>query len=98
MSEPFLRMYRKAVRLNDNALAVKALRRLVEVDRSQNWMEALEKAERVSQMSYVDRFEAARARGDEAEMDRVSQEFAETTWRNAPGARSRGTVWAILSP
>lgn len=97
MSEPFLRMYRKAVRLNDNALAVKALRRLVEVDRSQNWMEALEKAERASQMSYVDRFEAARARGDEAEMDRISQEFAETTWRNAPTGRGVDSLRAFLS-
>lgn len=96
-AEPFLRMYRKAVRLNDNALAVKALRRLVEVDSSQNWMEVLEKAERAFQQTYLDKFVSARARGDDEEMTRLAQELVETAWQYAPTGRGVDAVRAFLA-
>lgn len=96
-AEPFLRMYRKAVRLNDNALAVKALRRLVEVDPSQNWMEVLEKAERAFQQTYLDKFVSARARGDDEEMTRLAQELVETAWQHAPTGRGADAVRAFLA-
>ena len=84
MAEPFLRMYRKAVRTNNNALAVRALRRLAEVDHSQDWESNLVQAETTLQRQLGEAFSAAQASGDDEEIDRIAREILETRWRNAP--------------
>ena len=43
---PFLSMYKKAVRVNNVRLAVKSLRRLADLDHSQNWGGNLKQSER----------------------------------------------------
>ena len=84
VAEPFLRMYRKAVRTNNNVLAVKALRRLSEVDHSQDWSDNLVQAEGALQRTLLDDFRAAQERVDEAEMLRIAQELLETPWQKEP--------------
>ncbi len=79
--EPFLRMYRKAVRTNNNALAVSALRRLVETDSSQNWEGNLVQAEAALQRQLAEQFSAARASGDEEAQDRLAREILDSPWR-----------------
>ncbi len=89
--EPFLRMYRKAVRTNNNTLAVRALRRLAEVDHSQNWESNLVQAEGVLQRQLLEEFASARMAGDTEAMDRIARDFIETQWRNTPqGKEVRG--------
>ena len=87
VAEPFLRMYRKAVRTNNNTLAVKALRRLVEMDHSQNWEANLAQAESVLQRELAEAFAVARSANDAEEQDRIARELLETTWRNEPTGR-----------
>ena len=97
VAEPFLRMYRKAVRTNNNALAVRALRRLAEVDHSQDWESNLVQAETTLQRQLGEAFSAAQTSGDEEEMDRIAREILETRWRNAPQgkvARDVRAYWA----
>ncbi|MBR4653308.1 MAG: hypothetical protein IKO72_08100 [Kiritimatiellae bacterium] len=96
VAEPFLRMYRKAVRTNNNALAVRALRRLAEVDHSQDWESNLVQAETTLQRQLGEAFAVAQASGDEEEMDRIAREILETRWRNMPQgkvARDVRTYW-----
>lgn len=94
VAEPFLRMYRKSVRTNNNALAVRALRRLVEVDHSQDWETNLVQAEASLQRQLSEAFTAAQAAGDEEEKDRIAREILETKWRNAPQGKGAGAVRA----
>lgn len=82
--EPFLRMYRKAVRTNNNNLAIQSLRRLVQIDRSQNWKVNLIQTEEAAQKKLLLDFRAAKASGNVDEMDRISQELVETNWSEAP--------------
>ena len=78
--EPFLRMYRKAVRTNNNKLAVQSLRRLVQIDHSQNWKVNIVQAEEAVQKQLVADFRAAKTAGNKDEVERLSQEFVETNW------------------
>ena len=84
VAEPFLRMYRKAVRTNNNALAVRALRRLAEVDHSQDWETNLVQSEAALQRQLLEAFSAALASGDDEEKDRLAQDILDPGWRNAP--------------
>ena len=88
VAEPFLRMYRKAVRTNNNLLAVKALRRLVDVDQTQNWEANLVQAESVLQRELAEAFAAARSANDAEEQDRLAREILETAWQNKPTGRA----------
>ena len=92
VAEPFLRMYRKAVRTNNNALAVKALRRLVEIDHSQNWEDNLIQAEGTLQRSLLEDFTAARNAGNSEEVDRIARDVLETAWRKAPAGKGVAEV------
>lgn len=92
VAEPFLRMYRKAVRTNNNALATKALRRLAEVDHSQNWEPNLAQAESALQRELGEAFSAAQASGDGDEQDRIAREVLETSWRNKPSGRVYSSI------
>lgn len=85
--EPFLRMYRKAVRTNNNKLAVQSLRRLVQIDHSQNWKVNLVQAEESVQKQLVTDFRAAKASGNADETDRLAQEFVETNWSEPPTSK-----------
>jgi len=85
--EPFLRMYRKAVRTNNNKLAVQSLRRLVQIDHSQNWKVNLVQAEEAVQKQLVSDFRAAKAAGSVDETDRLSQELIETNWSEPPTSK-----------
>lgn len=85
--EPFLRMYRKAVRTNNNKLAVQSLRRLVQIDHSQNWRINLIQAEEAVQKQLVADFRAAKASGDVDEADRLAQELVELNWTEPPSLR-----------
>lgn len=87
--EPFLRMYRRAVRTNNNKLAVQSLRRLVQIDHSQNWKVNLVQAEEAVQKQLVSDFRAAKTAGSVEEMDRLAQELVETNWSEPPA--SKGT-------
>ena len=87
--EPFLRMYRRAVRTNNNKLAVQSLRRLVQIDHSQNWKVNLVQAEEAVQKQLVSDFRAAKTAGCIEEMDRLAQELVETNWSELPA--SKGT-------
>lgn len=86
--EPFLRMYRKAVRTSNNLLAIKALRRLIEVDPTQSWEANLVQAESVLQRELAESFAAARSANNEEEQDRIAREVLETSWRNKPVGRT----------
>lgn len=88
VAEPFLRMYRKAVRTNNNSLAVKALRRLVEMDHSQNWEANLIQAESILQRELAEAFAAARSSNDVEEQDRIAREVLDTAWRSRPTGRA----------
>ena len=61
---PFLSMYKKAVRINDVRLAVKSLRRLVDLDKTQDWSRNLKQSERQLQSLIIDKFAEARKSGD----------------------------------
>ena len=87
--EPFLRMYRRAVRTNNNKLAVQSLRRLVQIDHSQNWKVNLVQAEEAVQKQLVSDFRTAKTAGRIEEMDRLAQELVETNWSEPPA--SKGT-------
>ncbi len=88
VAEPFLRMYRKAVRTNNNLLAIKALRRLIEVDHTQNWEANLVQAESVLQRELAEAFAVARSANNAEEQDRIAREVLETSWRNKPTGRT----------
>lgn len=85
--EPFLRMYRKAVRTNNSKLAVQSLRRLVQIDHSQNWKVNLVQAEEAVQRQLVADFRTAKASGNIEESDRLAQEFIETNWSETPTSK-----------
>ncbi len=84
VSEPFLKMYRKATLTNNNLLAARALRRLVEVDHSQNWEANLVQVEATIQRELAEQFKAAQDTGDEDAKDRIAREMFETNWRKKP--------------
>ena len=78
---PFLSMYKKAIRVNNMRLAVKSLRRLVDLDHSQNWTENLRQSERRLQSLIVDEFRAARKDGKTDVCERLAQELLDGTWK-----------------
>jgi len=74
---PFLAMYKKAVRVNNVRLAVKSLRRLAEIDHSQDWNGNLRQSERQLQELIVSDFRAA---GSDEDRDRLAQELLDAAW------------------
>lgn len=95
--EPFLRMYRKAVRTNNNKLAVQSLRRLVQIDHSQNWKVNLVQAEEAVQKQLIADFRAAKTAGNKDEVDRLSQEFVETNWSEPPTSKGVDEIRAYIA-
>lgn len=74
---PFLAMYKKAVRVDNVRLAVKSLRRLLEIDHSQDWKGNLRQSERRLQELIVSEFRGAETDEDR---DRLAQELLDGTW------------------
>lgn len=85
--EPFLRMYRKAVRMNNSKLAMQSLHRLVQIDHSQNWAVNLIQAEEAVLKKLVADFRAATSGGNIDEIDRLAQEFQEINWSETPTSK-----------
>lgn len=82
--EPFLKMYRKAIRLNDNRLAMQSLRQLAKVDTSQNWAANLQQAESAVTIDLVKEFQKSISAGNLEEADRIATEMEETSWSAPP--------------
>ncbi len=77
---PFLSMYKKAVRVNNVRLAVKSLRRLVELDHSQDWSRNLKQAEKQLQGLIVEEFRKAKAAEEEEKCEQLAQELLDGVW------------------
>ena len=87
-TESFLRMYRKAVRANDQRLAVQSLRHLVKADSSQNWNGNLAQAEKALQTQMANAFEEARAKDDADLAERLAREFLAEPWSEPPSGKA----------
>ncbi len=79
---PFLSQYKKAVRVNNVRLAVKSLRRLVDLDHSQDWARKLQQSERQLQTLIVEEFSAAKRDGLDDTCDRLAQELLDGVWKD----------------
>lgn len=79
---PFLAMYKKAVRVNNVRLAVKSLRRLVDLDHSQDWSSNLKQSERQLQTLIIEEFGAAKRDGLDEVCDRLAQELLDGIWKD----------------
>lgn len=77
---PFLSMYKKAIRVNNVRLAVKSLRRLSDLDHSQDWSRNLRQAEKQLQTAIVAEFEKALSDGQKDSCDRLAQELLDGAW------------------
>lgn len=77
---PFLSMYKKAVRVNNVRLAVKSLRRLADLDHSQNWGNNLKQSERQLQVLIVEEFAKSKDAGRDDDCDRLAQELLDGVW------------------
>ena len=75
-------MYKKAIRINNVRLAVKSLRRLVDLDTTQDWTRNLRQSERQLQSLIIDEFVAARKKGDVEVCDRLAQELLDGVWQD----------------
>lgn len=92
---PFLTLYKKAVRTNDRRLAVKSLRRLAALDRSQDWSRNLRQAERQLQTLLVQEFIAARQKGEADACERLAAELLDGKWLDAPSVSGLDEVRAF---
>ena len=78
--EPLLRMYRKAMRMHDVKLSVRALRRLVERDHSQDWSAELATAEDRLKNQLLQEFIEAERTGNGAGALRLASVLFEDAW------------------
>lgn len=85
--EPFLAMYKKAIHVNNVRLAVKSLRRLVDLDHSQDWSRNLKQSERQLQSLIVEEFCKAKRDGSEETCDRLAQELLDGVWKDGLSAK-----------
>ena len=77
---PFLTLYKKAVRVGNPRLAVKSLRRLVELDHEQDWTGNLRQSERQMQERLVREFREARERSQTDVCDQLAHELLDESW------------------
>lgn len=90
--EPFLAMYKKAVRVNNVRLAVKSLRRLVDLDHSQDWSRNLKQSEKQLQALIVEEFLKAQKDGQDEACDRLAQELLDGVWIDGIAAKGAEDV------
>ena len=89
---PFLSMYKKAVRVNNVRLAVKSLRRLADLDHSQNWGGNLKQSERQLQTLIVEEFSKALSNQKGEDCDRLAQELLDGVWSEGIVAKGADAV------
>lgn len=77
---PFLSMYKKAVRVNNVRLAVKSLRRLVELDHSQDWARNLKQSEKQLQGLIVEEFRKVKEAEDGEKCEQLERELLDGVW------------------
>ena len=75
---PFLTMYKKAVRTNNVRLAVKSLRRLADLDQSQDWTRNLKQSEKQLQALIVKEFREAKGQAETC--DSLAHELLDGVW------------------
>ena len=75
---PFLTMYKKAVRTNNVRLAVKSLRRLADLDQSQDWTRNLKQSEKQLQALLVKEFREAKGQAEAC--DGLAHELLDGVW------------------
>lgn len=95
-TETFLRMYRKAVRANDQRLAVQSLRHLVRNDSTQNWKGNLAQAEASLQNQISADFEKARKSGDDEAAERIARDFLAEPWTEPPTSKKALAIKAYV--
>ncbi len=95
-TESFLRMYRKAVRANDQRLAVQSLRHLVRHDSSQNWKGNLAQAETALQGQIAADFEKAQKTGDAEAAERIARDFLAESWTEPPSSKKALAIRAYV--
>lgn len=78
--EPLLKMYRRAMRTHNVALAVRALRQLAVRDTSQDWSKALATSETELKKERLDAFLAARRDGHSEQALRAAESLFEDPW------------------
>ena len=84
---PFLAMYKKAIRVNNVRLAVKSLRRLEDLDHSQDWTRNLKQSEKQLQTLIVEEFNAAQKNNEVETCDRLAQELLDGVWKDGLTAK-----------
>ena len=77
---PFLSMYKKAIRVNNVRLAVKSLRRLAELDHSQDWTRNLKQSEKQLQVLIIEEFRKAKKTDDAEKCEQLTQELLDDPW------------------
>ena len=78
--EPFLKMYRKAMLTNNLHQIVSSLRRLQQIDNSNDWKQNLIQSEKQLQNEYLKKFISAQKNNDTLLLERISQEYLENDW------------------
>ena len=86
-AESYLRMYRRAVRVNDQRLAVTSLRQLSKADSTKDWRENLLKAEVTLQARIAEEFRKARDGGDADKALQIARDFRGEPWLEQPSGK-----------
>lgn len=78
--DPLLRIYRKAVLLNDRRLALSALQRLCKADRAHDWRQSLAQTENAFAADLAADLQEAVAASDADAIESIICEFKKTCW------------------
>lgn len=93
-AESYLRMYRRAVRVNDQRLAVTSLRQLSKTDSTKDWKDNLLKAETTLQARIAEEFRKARDGGDADKALQIARDFRSEPWLEQPSGKSAMDMFA----
>lgn len=89
---PYLSMYRKAIRVNNVRLAVKSLRRLVDLDQTQDWKRNLRQSEAQFQTQLIGEFDKHIGAGQTDAADQVAAELCSGVWLDGLTAKGADRV------
>lgn len=81
---PFLKMYKKAILTGDSRTAAKSLRRLAELDKTQNWNGNLRQSEKQLREQIAGEFAAAQSRSEADKCDELARELCDGVWLEPP--------------
>lgn len=82
--EPQMRLYRKAVRTGNTELMLQVLRRLVELDSSQEWEGPLRQAELLSRQGILAAFRKARSEENLEQSEALAERYLSDEWSTPP--------------